>query len=246
MTLHKIILVSAAALSVAACSSGRKLSLEMVRSEMGRCETAAHLDGMEGKLKWNYTTGLELKAFLDVHEACGKEAREDIFTYAENWYDSIIDENGNIQTYRLDKYNTDHVCPGRTLFYLYEKTGKAKYRTAIDTLRSQLDTHPRTSEGGFWHKQAYPWQMWLDGLYMAQPFYAEYNARFGNNDPEVWADIVNHFEVVATHTFDPGTGLYRHAWDESREMFWCDKLTGQSDHAWGRALGWYAMAIVEA
>lgn len=232
-----------AMLVCAGCGQCR-LSLEMVRSEMKRNPTAAHIDGLEGKLKWNYTTGLELKSFLDVYEAYGGE---DIFEYAEAWYDSIIDSTGAIATYKLKNFNTDHICPGRTLFYLYDKTGKEKYRMAMDTLYSQLNSHPRTSEGGFWHKKVYPWQMWLDGLYMAQPFYTRYAVRFagpGQRD-SLLADIVSNFEVVAAHTFDPATGLYRHAWDESREMFWCDKTTGQSDHAWGRALGWYCMALVD-
>lgn len=211
---------------------------------MSRCEDGAHLDSMEGKLKWNYTTGLELKAFLDVYQAYGDES---VFEYAEQWYDSIIDSTGTIKTYRKDKYNVDHVCPGRTLFYLYDKTGKEKYRMAMDTLRSQLDRHPRTSQGGFYHKLTYPHQMWLDGLYMAQPFYAEYTSRYAAPEQKdsLYRDIVNHFIVVAEHTFDAKTKLYRHAWDESREMFWCDKTTGQSDHAWGRALGWYCMALVD-
>lgn len=232
-----------AALLAASCARER-YSLEMVRSEMARNTTAAHIDGLEGKLKWNYTTGLELKAFLDVYETCGGE---DIFEYAEAWYDSIIDSSGSIQTYKMKNYNVDHICPGNTLFYLYDKTGKEKYRMAMDTLFHQLSSHPRTSEGGFWHKKVYPWQMWLDGLYMAQPFYARYISRFV--EPQLQdslrADIVNHFEVVAAHTFDPATGLYRHAWDESRSMFWCDSATGQSAHAWGRALGWYCMALVD-
>lgn len=246
-----VITLLAAALAVAsACSSAgsvnnaEKNSVLMLRSEMERCPEASFLDGMEGKLKWNYTTGLELKAMLDVYRAYGDES---IFDYAEQWYDEIIDADGNIKTYKKANYNTDHICPARTLFYLYDRTGKDKYRKAIDTAYVQLQEHPRTSEGGFWHKQTYPWQMWLDGLYMAQPFYAEYNARYNPESvrDSVYRDIINHFNVVASHTYDPATRLYRHAWDESREMFWCDKTSGQSAHAWGRALGWYTMALVE-
>lgn len=240
-----IYMAATALLAAVSCSAPKEaMSVRMVRSEMARAVDGAHLDGMEGKLKWNYTVGLELKAFIDVYEKYGDES---IYDYVEQWYDAIIDENGAIPNYKKENYNVDHICPGRTLFYLYDKTGKEKYRLVIERLREQLECHPRTSEGGFWHKQTYPWQMWLDGLYMAQPFYAEYNVRF--EAPErrdsIWRDIVRHFEVAAAHTFDPQTGLYRHAWDESREMFWCDKATGQSDHAWGRALGWYSMALVE-
>lgn len=226
------------------CTNQRSASQEMVYSEMARYEDATYLDGLEGRYKWNYTTGLELKAFLDVYDTYGDE---NIFNYVESWYDGIIDSTGNITTYKREKYNVDHVCPARTLFYLYDKTGKEKYKKAIDLVRSQLDEHPRTSEGGFWHKQVYPWQMWLDGLYMAQPFYAEYTSRYAKEEQKdsLYRDIINHFEVVAKHTFDPATKLYRHAWDESHEMFWCDKENGQSQHAWGRALGWYCMALVD-
>ena len=118
----------------------------------------------------------------------------------------------------------------------------------MDTLYSQLCSQPRTKEGGFWHKKIYPEQMWLDGLYMAQPFYAEYTKRYVK-DPEEraanFADIAKQFVLVAERTWDPATGLYRHAWDSSHQMFWCNPATGQSDHAWGRALGWYMMALVD-
>ncbi len=220
------------------------LSQQVVRSEMKRHPDAAHLDGLEGRLKWNYTTGLELKALLDVYERYGDRA---VFDYAERWYDAIIDSTGRIATYKKGNYSTDHVCPGRTLFYLYDKTGKEKYRMAMDTLRAQLHSQPRTPEGGFWHKKIYPQQMWLDGLYMAQPFYAEYTARY--EEPErrdsCYRDILHHFLTVAKYTYDPATRLYRHAWDSSHEMFWADPQTGQSKHAWGRALGWYCMAVVD-
>lgn len=244
-TSKAISLTAATLLFVCSCKDAeQRYSIRMVDSEMTRCRESSYLDGMEGTLKWNYTTGLELKAMLDVYQAYGDE---EIFEYAEGWYDSIIDSTGHIATYSKAKYNTDHICPGRTLFYLYDMTGKQKYRYAIDTLYNQLQSHPRTSEGGFWHKAAYPSQMWLDGLYMAQPFYAEYNARYNPEEirDSVYLDIINHFDVVARHTYDSATGLYRHAWDESGEMFWCEPGTGQSHHAWGRALGWYSMALID-
>lgn len=220
------------------------LSREVVRSEMERWPEASQLDWQQGKLKWNYTTGIELKAFLDVYD---RYKDETVLKYVDDWYDSMIAQDGSIQTYKIGNYSTDHVCPARSLFRLYDLTGKEKYLRAMQLVRSQLDSQPRTPEGGFWHKKAYPDQMWLDGLYMAQPFYAEYTARF---EPEerrdsIYADIVRHFLIAASHCYDPATGLYRHAWDSSRQMFWCDAQTGQSAHAWGRALGWYCMAVVE-
>lgn len=231
---------------LAACTAAEApLSLRVVESEMVRNPEASYIDGQEGKLKWNYTTGLELKAMLDVYAVCGEER---ILDYADAWYDAIIDSTGVIFKYKKSNFSTDHICPGRTLFQLYDLTGKEKYRAAMDSLYSQLLDQPRTPEGGFWHKQVYPEQMWLDGLYMAQPFYAEYTRRY-IPDAEVqksnYQDIAHHFSVVFEHTYDPETGLLRHAWDSSHSMFWCNPANGQSDHAWGRAMGWYAMALAD-
>ena len=225
---------------------GEPLSVRMVRSEMRRHPSPATLDGIpEGKIKWNYTTGLELLAMTDVADpyGCG-----DMYDYVERYYDSIVRADGSVITYKKSNYNLDHVCPARPLFKLYERTGEERYKAVLDTVFVQLQEHPRNDDGGFWHKKAYPHQMWLDGLYMGEPFYAEYVVRnFSDSErfEDFKADIVNQFVTVAGHTFDPATGLYRHACDVSREMFWCDPTTGQSAHAWGRALGWYAMAIVE-
>ena len=232
-----------AAIALTACSAKAPLSLEVVRSEMARNPEASYIDGLNGKLKWNYTTGLELKAFLDAN---AEDAS--VLQYVDAWYDAIIAEDGSIGVnYKKSNYSTDHICPGKTLFKLYDLTGKEKYRKAMDVLYEQILEQPRTPEGGFWHKKVYPNQMWLDGLYMAQPFYAEYTDRYVPDSRKAanFADIANQFILVADHTYDPATGLYRHAWDSSHEMFWCDPATGQSAHAWGRALGWYAMALVD-
>ena len=233
--------------ALAACTAKAPLSVEVVRSEMARCPEATYIDGQEGNLKWNYTTGLELKAMLDVY--CHSErSEESVLDYVDAWYDAIIDSTGRIYKYKKSNYSTDHICPGRTLFGLYDITGKEKYRAAMDTLYSQILTQPRTPEGGFWHKAVYPNQMWLDGLYMAQPFYAEYTARYIADSLQREAnfnDIALQFQTVYDHTFDPETGLLRHAWDSSHQMFWCDPEDGRSAHAWGRAMGWYVMALVD-
>ena len=281
-SVNKVVrIVAVAALAVLvfqACSPRIPLAMQVVESEMARHPEASYIDGQEGKLKWNYTTGLELKAFLDAAEAAGgklSEAQQNtksactperykhidqsvhnqqdslhgkITDYVEAWYDAIIAEDGTIYKYKKSNYSLDHICPGRTLFQLYDITGKEKYRAAMDSLYSQLKSQPRTKEGGFWHKQIYPEQMWLDGLYMAEPFYAEYTERYVTDPAEQaanYADIAQQFIIVAEHTFDPATGLYRHAWDSSHRMFWCNPANGQSDHAWGRALGWYMMALVD-
>ena len=229
------------------CAARTPLSLKVVGSEMSRCKDATYLDGLDGKLKWNYTIGLELKAFLDVY-AEAPEGREAIFAYADAWYDAIIDSAGVIYKYKKSNFSTDHICPGRTLFQLYDLTGKAKYKAAMDSLYSQILDQPRTPEGGFWHKKIYPEQMWLDGLYMAQPFYTEYTNRFVEDPVQKeknYHDIADNFITVYQYTFDPVTGLLRHAWDSSHKMFWCNPENGQSAHAWGRAMGWYMMALAD-
>ncbi len=236
-----------AALALTACAAKAPLSSEVVRSEIARNPEASYIDGLGGTLKWNYTTGLELKAILDASGSFGKP-QDDILNYVDAWYDAVIAEDGTIGgKYKKSNYSSDHICPGRTLFRLYELTGKEKYRKAMDKLFEQIQEMPRTPEGGFWHKKIYPDQMWLDGLYMVEPFYAEYTTLYvpAEQQAACFADIAHQFTLAAGRTYDPATKLYRHAWDSSRSMFWCNPETGQSQHAWGRALGWYCMALVD-
>ena len=242
--IRKLAIITALALT--ACTAGAQLYTDVVRSEMARNPEASYIDGLEGKLKWNYTTGLELKAMLDVYSANGDES---ILKYVDAWYDAVISEDGVIGgKYKKSNYSLDHICPGRTLFQLYDITGKEKYRKAMDSLYVQLKEQPRNAQGGFWHKKIYPDQMWLDGLYMAQPFYAEYTVRYVADEAEKAAniaDITNQFKQAYDSCYDPATKLLRHACDFSRSMFWCDPETGQSKHAWGRALGWFSMALAD-
>jgi len=220
------------------------MSEQMVRSQMGRCPDASYLDYRNGSFKWNYTPGLELLAYLDVYQRYGGD---DILQYVDAWYDTLIGEDGSISTYRLENYSTDHICPARTLIKLYDLTGKEKYRKAMDLVMKQIESHPRTSDGAFWHKKIYPHQIWLDGVYMACPFYAEYATRWlsGEEQAKAFDEIANEFIVARKHTFDPATKLMRHGYDESRSQAWADPTTGQSAHCWGRALGWYCMALVD-
>jgi len=190
--------------------------------------------------KWNYHIGVYTKAMMDMCEYTGDMK---YFDYVEPYYDMMIDDSANITRYKMDVYNIDHVNPGKDLFALYRQTGKKKYRMAADTLRKQMALHPRTSEGGFWHKKKYPWQMWLDGLYMGSPFLAQYAKEF--NEPALFDDVANQVILMAEHTYDPDAGLFYHAWDESREQRWANKETGQSPHFWGRGMGWFAMAQVD-
>ena len=189
--------------------------------------------------KWNYEQGVILKAIEQMWYATG-DAK--YFRHIQKGMDHWIDESGNHRDYQLEEYNIDHVTPALAMMTLYRVTGQDKYRKMVELFRSQLKTHPRTKEGGFWHKKIYPWQMWLDGLYMGEPFYAEYSAVFGEDN---WNDIANQFVWMEKHALDPRTGLLYHGWDESKEQRWANKQTGQSPHFWGRAMGWYAMGIVD-
>lgn len=215
-------------------------SVRMVESEMIRNPESWQLD-FQTRLKWDYCHGLELQAMLDVYDAYGDQR---IFDYAVAYADTMVQVDGSILTYNPMEYNIDRLNPGKYLFRIYDQTKDAKYKKAIDLLRSQLDTHPRNFDGGFWHKKIYANQMWLDGVYMGSPFYAEYAYR--NSRPQDYPDVVRQFLLAAKHTYDPKTKLYRHATDIERKERWADPVTGQSAHSWGRAMGWYAMALVDA
>lgn len=221
-------------------------SVRMIKSEMQRNPDATYLDGRNGVRKWNYTTGLELKSFMD---AADRYDLPEVVAYVKEWADTMATEKGKVFGYKKSNYNVDHICPARIYFDLHDMYGDQdkRYRRVTRMIREQIDSQPRTKSGEFWHKQIYPNQVWLDGFYMALPFYAEYTRRYAPKEQRdsLFADIVHQFVAGAENTYDPATGLFRHAWDESKSMFWCDPQTGLSAHAWGRATGWYAIALVE-
>jgi unsaturated rhamnogalacturonyl hydrolase len=190
--------------------------------------------------RWNYEQGLMLVAFRATWKASGDRR---YFDFIKGNIDQYVEESGSIKTYKYDDFNIDNIAVGRALLTLHEETGLEKYKRAADTLRKQLRNQPRTKEGGFWHKLIYPYQMWLDGLFMGEPFYAWYALRY--REPEAFDDIINQFVFIARHTYDSKIGLFYHAWDESRQQRWANPETGQSPHFWGRAIGWYAMALVD-
>lgn len=191
--------------------------------------------------RWDYEQGLMLSALYKMFQNTGDEK---YYNYVKQNMDYFIDDEGNIATYKFPDYNLDNINPGKALLFLHQVTGDQKYKIAADTLRKQLDEQPRTPSGGFWHKKKYPDQMWLDGIYMAGPFYAEYVKLFGNSSD--FDDIIYQFLLIYEHTFDCKTGLLYHAWDESKTQKWADPGTGLSPHFWGRSIGWYLMAIVDA
>lgn len=189
---------------------------------------------------WNYDHGLQVFAIQKAGEATGEQR---YLQFAANWIDTFIQADGSIRTYDMQTYNIDWVNSGKLLFGAVERSGDERYRVAIETLREQMRTHPRNHARGFWHKKIYPFQMWLDGIYMAGPFMSEYALRF--NEPQTFDDVVHQVTLIAQHTRDPKTGLLYHAWDESQQQAWCDPATGLSKYFWGRAIGWYVMAIVD-
>lgn len=214
-------------------------SVRMAESEMVRNPESWQVD-FQPSLKWDYCHGLELGAMMDVYDRYG-DAK--FYEYALAYADTMVNEDGTIKKYKLTDYSLDRINSGKMLFRIYEQTKDDKYKKALDLLRSQFDGQPRNADGVFWHKKVYPNQMWLDGLYMGTPFLAEYAYR--NNEPQAYQEVINQIKIVARHTYDPANGLFRHACDVSKREKWADKETGQSQHCWGRALGWYMMAIVD-
>ena len=189
---------------------------------------------------WNYIDGCMILALLETYRATGEKKYYD---FADAFIDHRVKEDGTIMGYSVEEYNIDSVNAGKTLFALYEMNGKEKYRKAIDLIYSQVRNQPRTADGNFWHKKIYPNQVWLDGLYMGQPFYMEYETKFNNK--KNYSDIFSQFKNVVKYMRDEQTGLYYHGYDASREVFWCDKETGLSQNFWLRALGWYSMALLD-
>jgi unsaturated rhamnogalacturonyl hydrolase len=214
-------------------SDGRPWSVRMAESVMRR--------NPQTHRRWDYTQGVILGAIERVAIARNDAA---MLRYVDENMKRWITPEGDITGYRLDEYNIDEVAQGRLLFGMMERAADSvRYAGAARMLREQLRTHPRTPEGGFWHKNIYPQQMWLDGLFMGQPFYAQYAATY--NEPAAFDDIARQFLLVSRHTRDPRTGLMYHAWDYAKAQPWADSTTGLSQNFWARAMGWYVMGVVE-
>lgn len=213
---------------------------KMADSDQKRVPNPVYLDGAKAA-RWNYTNGLVCLANQKLFDYSEDKKYWD---YAFEYANQLIDDKGQILGgFAVDKYNLDLVNSGKILFDIYKKTGDKRYKTAMDSLHKQLEHHPRNSDGGYWHKKSYPWQMWLDGVYMADPFSAQYGAEF--KVAKAIDDAILQVELIQTHTFDPKTGLNFHGYDEKRQQFWANKTTGTSSHVWGRAQGWYSMALVD-
>ncbi|WP_100407906.1 glycoside hydrolase family 88/105 protein [Bacillus solitudinis] len=213
-------------------------SVKIAETILSECNNGYHPNIAN---KWGYVGGMMLKAFDVLSEWTGEEKYQQM---VQRHMDLFIQEDGTVKNYAIEEYNLDHINEGKNLFSLWQRTGQERYKQAIQQLVTQLSGQPRTSQGGFWHKKIYPFQMWLDGVYMSSPFLAQFAKTF--DSPESFDEVAQQILLIEEKTRNPKNGLLHHAWDESREQRWCDKETGQSFHIWGRAMGWYAMAIVDS
>lgn len=236
--MRKLLLISFVCLLALPAVAGN-WAQKMADSEMRRFPQLWQYDYGK-RLFFGYTQGLGGLSFQKMYKATGRQTYWD---YVYRWADTIIGQDGSIHLYKRTDYNLDFINSGKVLFELYAKTGEKRFRQAMDTLLLQFEGHPRTTDGGFWHKKIYTNQMWLDGLYMASPFLSQYGVTFGK--PEYVNEAVHQLLTVAKHTYDPKAGIFKHAWDESKSQKWADPITGQSPNFWGRSIGWYAMALVD-
>lgn len=212
----------------------QKWSVKMANTVISRSDSLIYY--VDRNPKWAYDVALLGMAIDRIGKIDPKYSK-----YMEDWVNYFVRADGSVKDYNPDEYNLDRIFPGRNVITVYERTHDKKYKIAIDNFIGQLKTHPKTQSGGYWHKNIYPWQMWLDGIFMASPFMAQYAREF--NAPE-WFDVAcDQTKMIYSKTLDPNSGLLMHAWDESRTQKWCDKETGKSHYPWSRATGWYILAI---
>ena len=212
-------------------------------SEIKRTPKSYLLD-FSKKPKWSYVMGIELESMLDTYLKYGGK---EILDYCTEYTDTMINEQGVIRGYRLEDYNLDNIRTGHFVARMYQLYPEEKNAIALRTMIKQMTNQPRTEDGVFWHKAIYSYQVWLDGIFMGLP-YSVLTAKDFLKPKEalkVYNDAVDQIKKTYERTLDPKTGLNRHAWDETHEMFWADKETGLSQHCWGRAQGWYSMALIE-
>ena len=188
---------------------------------------------------WNYIDGCMMTSLLELYKTTKDEK---YISFVKKFVDYYVFEDGTIRGYDPNKFSTDDICESRILFDLYDLTGEEKYSKAIELTYSQILNHPRTKEGNFWHKAIYPNQVWLDGLYMAQPFYTRYQTL---RNKRQYADIVKQFTNVYNIMRNPETGLYYHGYDSEKTMFWADKNTGLSKNYWLRSIGWFTVGLID-
>ena len=225
-------------ISVCASAQTKSYAADMAKTVMTIWKDSLIIAGRPAR--WTYDQGVYLKGFEDLWKATSDKK---YFDYIQSSMDFFVNDKGEIRTYKYEDFTLDNIAPGRALLLLYNVTGKEKYLKAVQTLHKQISEQPRTNAGGFWHKKIYPYQMWLDGLYMAEPFYGKYANTF--NEDTIFNDIAHQFILMDEKAYDTKTGLQYHGYDESREQKWADKKTGLSPHFWARAMGWYGMGLVD-
>lgn len=216
--------------------SQMKWSVKMANSVMARYDSLLQYD--HGRIRWQYDVAYVGQAIDKLGHVDNKYSK-----YLENYVDYFVQEDGSVKMYQVDEYNIDRISPAKNVITLYKRTGLTKYRAAIELHIEQMRTHPKTQSGGYWHKKIYPNQIWLDGLYMASPFLAQYAKEF--NAPKWFDEVADEIKLAYKVTLDENSGLLYHAYDESREQKWADPLRGHSPHFWSRGMGWYMMAIVD-
>ena len=190
--------------------------------------------------RWNYHLGCVLLGAEYLYEiTCSEMYLTPILNFGKDY----VDHKGIIKGFRAEEHNVDLMASGRLLSFLYDYTKEERYLKGIHSIMEVLKVQPRTSFGSFWHKEVYPGQVWLDGLYMVQPFYMEYEKRF--NHKSNYQDILNQFQNVKKYLYDQEKRLYYHGYDERKETGWADKVTGKSPSFWLRGMGWYLMALCD-
>jgi unsaturated rhamnogalacturonyl hydrolase len=191
---------------------------------------------------FEYNHGIVLRGIEQVYRYT-KQAK--YLDYIRRYVDHFVSNTGDIGI--AAGYSLDNIQPAVLLPFLFAETGEQKYETAADQVRALYDAFPKNADGGFWHKQTYPNQMWLDSIYMGEPFLAEYGAVVGTCGSFCADTVVLQSSLIARHVQNATTGLLEHAWDASSgsKASWADPTTGVSPEVWGRALGWYVMSLVD-
>ncbi len=214
-------------------------------SEMKRVPKSYLLD-FSSNPKWSYVMGIELEGMLDTYLKYGGDA---ILNYCKEYTDTMINAKGDIRGYNILDYNLDNIRTGHFVTRMYQNWPEQKNLLAMKTMMKQLQNQPRTiADKVFWHKAIYAYQVWLDGIFMGLPYRcltAPITIKKAKDITAVYDDAVNQLKTTYERTLDPKTELNRHAYDETRKTFWADKETGLSQHCWGRAQGWYTMALIE-
>lgn len=235
--IYAILIVSSASCATKEKETTEKWSLKMADAVMERYDSLYQYNGRT-RAGWSYDVALLGGAIDKLGTVDDKYA-----DYFEAYVDMQVDDSGQVARYKMETYNVDMIRPASSLITLYKRTGNEKFKKAIPQFITQMENHPVTKTGGYWHKKRYPYQMWLDGIFMAEPFLAEYAKEY--NQPGWFDHIALQISLIYDKTHDPKTGLLYHAWDESKEQRWSNPETGQSPHFWSRAMGWYVMAIVD-